>query len=51
MQSVQTTQRSIFLSYLLIRVFQIDDSWCVGKEIWRSCWILTFFHCTSLNTC
>jgi hypothetical protein len=47
----QTAQRSIFLPYLLVRVFKIDDSWCVGKEIWRSFWILLFFHCTSLNTC
>jgi hypothetical protein len=37
--------------YLLVRVFKIDDSWCVGKKVWRSFWILTFFHSTSLNTC
>jgi hypothetical protein len=41
----------MFLPYLLVRVFKIDDSWCVGKEIWRSLWILLSFHCTSLNTC
>jgi hypothetical protein len=38
-------------AYLLVRVFNIDDSWCVGKEILRSFWILLFFHCTFLNTC
>jgi hypothetical protein len=21
---------------------KIDDSWCVGKKVWRSFWILTF---------
>jgi hypothetical protein len=46
MQSVQgwfqTAQRSMFLSYLLIRVFKIDDSWCVGKNVWTSFWILNF---------
>jgi hypothetical protein len=46
MQSVedwfQTTQHSMFLPYLLVRVFKINDSWCIGKEIWRSFWILTF---------
>jgi hypothetical protein len=47
----QTAQHSMFLPYLLVRVFKIDDSWCVGKEIWRRLWILLFFHCTSLNTC
>jgi hypothetical protein len=47
----QTAQHSMFLLYLLVRVFTIDDSWCVRKEIWRSFWILLFFHCTSLNTC
>jgi hypothetical protein len=40
MQSVQswfqTVQRSMFLSYLLVRVFKIDDSWCIGKKVWRS---------------
>jgi hypothetical protein len=38
----QTAQRSMFLPYLLVRVFKIDDSWCIGKEIWRSFWILLF---------
>jgi hypothetical protein len=47
----QTAQSSMFLPYLLVQVFKIDDSWCVGKEIWRSFWILLLFHCTSLNTC
>jgi hypothetical protein len=46
MQSVQgwfqTAQHSMFLPYLLVRVFKIDDSWCVGNEIWRIFWILTF---------
>jgi hypothetical protein len=46
MQSVQgwfqTAQRSIFLPYLLVRVFKIDDSWCVGNKVWRSFWILNF---------
>jgi hypothetical protein len=32
----------MFLPYLLVRVFKIDDSLCVGKEIWRSFGILTF---------
>jgi hypothetical protein len=32
----------MFLPYLLIRVFQIDYSWRVGKKVWRSFWILTF---------
>jgi hypothetical protein len=45
MQSVQgwfqTAQRSMFLPYLLVQVFKIDDSWCVRKEIWRSLWIWT----------
>jgi hypothetical protein len=40
MQSVQgwfqTAQRSMFLPYLLVRVFKIDDSWCVGKKVQRS---------------
>jgi hypothetical protein len=44
MQSVQgwfqTAQRSMFLPYLLVRVFKIDDSWCVGKKVRRSFWIL-----------
>jgi hypothetical protein len=44
MQSVQgwfqTAQRSMFLPYLLVRVFKIDDSWCIGKKVWRSFWIL-----------
>jgi hypothetical protein len=55
MQSVQgwfqTAQRSMFLPYLLVRVFKFDDSWCVGKDISRRFGILTFFHCTSMNTC
>jgi hypothetical protein len=38
----QTAQRSMFLPYLLVRVFKIDDSWCVGNEIWRRLWILNF---------
>jgi hypothetical protein len=46
MQSVQswfqTAQHSMFLSYLLVQVFKIDDSWCVGKLIWRHFRILTF---------
>ena len=46
MQSVQnwfqTTQRLMFLPYLLVRVFKIDDPWCVGKKVWRSFWIWTF---------
>jgi hypothetical protein len=46
MQSVQgwfqNAQCSMFLPYLLVRVFKIDDSCCVGKEIWGSFWILTF---------
>jgi hypothetical protein len=54
MQSVQswfqTAQRSMFLPYLLVWVFKIDDSWCVGKEIWRSFWILTFSSIVHLWT-
>jgi hypothetical protein len=46
MQSVQgwfqTAQCSMFLPYLLVRVFKIDDSCCVGKKVWRSLWILNF---------
>jgi hypothetical protein len=46
MQSVQgwfqTAQRSMVLSYLIVRVFKIDDSWCVGKKVWRSFWKLNF---------
>jgi hypothetical protein len=38
----QTAQRSMFLLYVLVRVFKIDDSWCVGKKVWRSFWILNF---------
>jgi hypothetical protein len=40
MQSVQgwfqTAQRSMVLPYLIVRVFKIDDSWCVGNKVWRS---------------
>jgi hypothetical protein len=25
-----------------LRVLKIDDSWCVGKNVWRSFWILAF---------
>jgi hypothetical protein len=39
------------LPYLLVRVFKIDDSWCIGKKVWRIFWILNFFHFTSLNMC
>jgi hypothetical protein len=46
MQSVQgwfqTAQRSMVLPYLIVRVFKIDDSWCVGKKVWRSLLILNF---------
>jgi hypothetical protein len=46
MQSVQgwfqTAQRSMVLPYHLVRVFKIDDSWCVGKKVWRSFRILNF---------
>jgi hypothetical protein len=46
MQSVQgwfqIAQRSMFLPYLLVWVFKIDDSWCVGKKVWRTFWILNF---------
>jgi hypothetical protein len=46
MQSVQdwfqTAQRSMFLPYLLVRVFKIDYYWCAGKKVWMSLWILTF---------
>jgi hypothetical protein len=46
MQSVQgwfqTAQRSMFPPYILVRVSKIDNSWCVGKNIWRSFLILTF---------
>jgi hypothetical protein len=38
----QTAQRSMFLPYLLVRVFKIDDPWCIGNRVWRSLWILTF---------
>jgi hypothetical protein len=55
MQSVQswfqTAHHSMILPYLLVRVFKIDDSWCVGKKVLRILWILIFFHCTYLNTC
>jgi hypothetical protein len=55
MQSVQswfqTAHHSMFLPYLLVQVFKIDDPWCVGKRVWRSFWKLLFFHFTSLNTC
>jgi hypothetical protein len=37
---ISDAQHSMFLPYLLIRVFKIDDSWCVGKKVWRSFWIL-----------
>jgi hypothetical protein len=30
------------LPYLIVRAFKIDDSWCVGKKVWRSFWILNF---------
>jgi hypothetical protein len=39
---ISDMQRSIFLPHLLVQVFKIDDSWCVGKKIWRSFWILNF---------
>jgi hypothetical protein len=46
MQSVQgwfqTAQRSMSLPYLLVRVFKINDSWCIGNKVWRSFWILNF---------
>jgi hypothetical protein len=46
MQSVQgwfqTAQPSMVLPYLIVRVFKIDDSWCVGNNVWRSFWILNF---------
>jgi hypothetical protein len=35
-------QLSMFLPYLLVQVFKIDDSRRVGKEIWRIFLILTF---------
>jgi hypothetical protein len=33
---------SMFEPYLLVRVFKIDDSWCIRNMVWRSFWILTF---------
>jgi hypothetical protein len=39
---ISDAHRAMFLPYLLVCVFKIDDSWCVGKEIWRSFWILIF---------
>jgi hypothetical protein len=46
MQSIkgwfQTAQHSMVLSYLIVRVFKINDSWCVGKKVWSSFWILNF---------
>jgi hypothetical protein len=39
---ISDAQCSMFLPYLLVCVFKIDDSWCVGKEIWRSFRILNF---------
>ena len=38
----QNVQRSIFLSYLLVRVFKFIDLGCVGTGIWWSFWISTF---------
>ena len=38
----QNTQRSMFLPYLLVRVFKFIDLGCVGTEISWSFWILTF---------
>jgi hypothetical protein len=55
MQSIQgwfqTAQRSMVLPYLIVRVFKIHDSWCVGNKVWRSFLNLIFFHCISLNMC
>jgi hypothetical protein len=46
MQSVQgwfqTAQRSMVLPYLIVRVFKIDDSWCVVNKVWSSFWKLNF---------
>jgi hypothetical protein len=39
---ISDAQHSMFLPYLLVRVFKIDDSWCVGKKVWRRFWILAF---------
>jgi hypothetical protein len=46
MQSVQgwfqSAQRSMFLPYLLVRIFKINDSWFVGKKVWSMFLILNF---------
>jgi hypothetical protein len=39
---ISDVQCLVFLPYLLVRVFKIDVSWCVGKKVWRSFWILAF---------
>jgi hypothetical protein len=39
---ISDAQRSMFLPYILVRVFKIDNSWCIGKMVLRSFWILTF---------
>jgi hypothetical protein len=38
----QNVQRLMFLPYLLVRVFKIDDPCCDGKKFLRSFGILTF---------
>jgi hypothetical protein len=38
----QTAHRSMFLSYLLVRVFKFIDHGCVGTGTWWSFWFSTF---------
>jgi hypothetical protein len=46
----QNVQRLMFLPYLLVQVFKIDDPWCVGKMFEGASEYELLFHCTSLNT-
>jgi hypothetical protein len=39
---ISDAQRSMFVPYLFVQVFKIDDSWWVEKKVWRSFWILSF---------
>ena len=47
----QNAQHSMFLPYLLVRVFKFIDLGCVGTEIWWSFWISTFLLLVELWTC